>query len=107
MGACSEDLLSRLFCLCASTGDIKQNSSSSDDKVKATIFSGKGAAFATLFSLPTSGSGSTVGTGFLIHRNLLLTNHSNLPSVTVAESTIVRIGFGRVSARLVPQRSIH
>ncbi|KAF3337211.1 hypothetical protein FCM35_KLT17798 [Carex littledalei] len=103
MGACSEELLSRLFCLCASTGDIKHNSSSSDDKVKATIFSSKGAAFATLFSLSTTGSGS-VGTGFLIHRNLLLSTHSNLPSATVAESAIVQIGFGRVSARLVPQR---
>ncbi|KAJ4748555.1 Expressed protein 1 [Rhynchospora pubera] len=102
MGVCSVQLLSRLFCLCASTGEVKHNSSS-DDKVKATIFSTKGAAFATLFSLPTTGSG-TVGTGFLIHRNLLLTTHSNLPSTTVAESAIVRIGFGRVSARLVPQR---
>ncbi|KAK2360495.1 hypothetical protein QL285_085759 [Trifolium repens] len=43
------------------------------------------------------------GTGFLIHRNLLLTTHANLPSVVAAGSSEIRLHNG-VAATLVPQR---
>ncbi|MCI29929.1 hypothetical protein A2U01_0051138, partial [Trifolium medium] len=42
------------------------------------------------------------GTGFLIHRNLLLTTHANLPSVVAAGSSEIRLHNG-VAATLVPQ----
>ncbi|OMO86909.1 hypothetical protein CCACVL1_09395 [Corchorus capsularis] len=43
------------------------------------------------------------GTGFLIHRNLLLTTHVNLPSVAAAESSEIRLHNG-FTATLVPHR---
>ncbi|KAK9944768.1 hypothetical protein M0R45_010318 [Rubus argutus] len=50
---------------------------SKSEKMKAAIFSSKAPALAWI-----SGAGNGIsGTGFLIHRNLLLTTHVNLPSV--------------------------
>ncbi|KAL0389210.1 UNVERIFIED_CONTAM: hypothetical protein Scaly_0278100 [Sesamum calycinum] len=43
------------------------------------------------------------GTGFLIHRNLLLTTHANLPSVAAAEAAEIRLHNG-LSASLFPHR---
>ncbi|XP_078434724.1 uncharacterized protein LOC144705776 [Wolffia australiana] len=65
------------------------------ERVKTGILSGKGAAMAAV---------SGDGTGFLIHRNLLLTTHATLPSSAAAEAADVKINCGRVSARLVPHR---
>lgn len=53
-------------------------------------------------STPASSSGAT-GTGFLIHRNLLLTTHGKLPSVNAAETAEIRLQNG-VPATLVPHR---
>ncbi|KAL5992094.1 hypothetical protein ACLOJK_013008 [Asimina triloba] len=61
------------------------------ERMKGSIFSSKGPAMATV-------SG---GTGFLIHRNLLLTTHVNLPSLVAAEAAHVRL-HDRIAARLVP-----
>lgn len=62
--------------------------------MKASIFCSRASAMAVV-------SG---GTGFLIHRNLLLTTHVNLPSVAAAEAAAdVRL-HDRVAARLVPHR---
>ncbi|GLT24929.1 hypothetical protein SLA2020_000910 [Shorea laevis] len=72
---------------------------SKTERMKAAIFSGKGPALARI-----SGAGSGIsGTGFLIHRNLLLTTHVNLPSVAAAESAEIRLQNG-VGATLVPHR---
>lgn len=72
---------------------------SKTEKMKAAIFSGKGPAMVMI-----SGAGKGIsGTGFLIHRNLLLTTHANLSSVTAAESAEIRLQNG-VSATLVPHR---
>lgn len=62
--------------------------------MKASIFSGKGPAMARI---------GASGTGFLIHRNLLLTTHVNLPSVAAAESAEIRLQNG-VAASLFPHR---
>ncbi|XP_015892317.3 uncharacterized protein LOC107426605 [Ziziphus jujuba] len=67
---------------------------SKSERMKAAIFSGKATAMARI-------SGS--GTGFLIHRNLLLTTHVNLPSIAAAESSEIRLQNG-VAASLVPHR---
>ncbi|KAF2292587.1 hypothetical protein GH714_025790 [Hevea brasiliensis] len=69
------------------------------ERMQANIFSGKGPAMATI---SCSGNG-TSGTGFLIHRNLLLTSHVNIPSVAAAESSEIRLQNG-VAASLVPHR---
>lgn len=69
---------------------------SKSERMKASIFSGKGPAMASIF-----GAGS--GTGFLIHRHLLLTTHANLPSVASAEGSEIRLQDG-VTASLVPHR---
>ncbi|XP_073098499.1 uncharacterized protein [Elaeis guineensis] len=72
------------------------------ERVKDSIFATKGPAFA---AISTGGGGAGCGgTGFLIHRNLLLTTHANLPSVAAAEAAEVRLCHGRLSARLVPHR---
>lgn len=72
---------------------------SKSERMKAAIFSGKAPAMAR-----TSGAGNEIsGTGFLIHRNLLLTTHANLPSVAAAESSEIRLQNG-VAASLVPHR---
>ncbi|GKV33948.1 hypothetical protein SLEP1_g42382 [Rubroshorea leprosula] len=68
-------------------------------RMKAAIFSGKATALASI-----SGTTNRIhGTGFLIHRNLLLTTHVNLPSVAAAESAEIRLQNG-VGATLVPHR---
>ncbi|MQL84712.1 hypothetical protein Taro_017222 [Colocasia esculenta] len=77
------------WCFCSGGGR--------SERVKASIFSGKGPAMAWL---PGG------GTGFLIHRGLLLTTHVSLPSVAAAEAAEIQIHQGRVSARLVPHRSV-
>ncbi|KAF3435948.1 hypothetical protein FNV43_RR23040 [Rhamnella rubrinervis] len=72
---------------------------SKSERMKAAIFSGKAPAMARI-----SGAGNEIlGTGFLIHRNLLLTTHVNLPSVAAAESSEIRLQNG-VAANLVPHR---
>ncbi|KAH0639703.1 hypothetical protein KY285_036289 [Solanum tuberosum] len=62
--------------------------------MKASIFSTKGPAMVHI-------AGSV--TGFLIHRNLLLTTHAILPSVAVAEAAEIRLQNG-VAACLFPHR---
>ncbi|KAK7304522.1 hypothetical protein VNO77_42403 [Canavalia gladiata] len=76
------------WCFCKGT--------SKSEKMKAAIFSGKGQAMATI-----SASSNTVG--FLIHRNLLLTTHTNLLSATAADTAEIRLHNG-FAATLVPQR---
>lgn len=75
------------WCFCAGGGK--------SERVKRSIFSGKSPAMAAI---------SGGGTGFLIHRNLLLTTHANIPSVGAAEAAEVRVHRGRVLAHLVPHR---
>lgn len=67
--------------------------------MKAAIFSGKGLAMARI----SVAASAVSGTGFLIHRNLLLTTHVNLPSVAAAETAEIRLQNG-VAAALVPHR---
>ncbi|EOX93865.1 hypothetical protein QUC31_004326 [Theobroma cacao] len=73
---------------------------SKTERMKGTIFSSKAPAMAGITGTSVSGIS---GTGFLIHRNLLLTTHVNLPSVAAAESSEIRLQNG-VSASLVPHR---
>ncbi|KAH7684952.1 Peptidase S1 PA clan protein [Dioscorea alata] len=80
------------WCLCAGGGK--------SERIKGAIFSGKGPALAAISSVPGGGC----GTGFLIHRGLLLTTHANIPTVAAAEAVEIRLHHGRVSARLVPHR---
>ncbi|PHT46836.1 hypothetical protein CQW23_15994 [Capsicum baccatum] len=70
------------------------NGGGKSQKMKATIFSGKGPAMAHR---------AVSGIGFLIHRNLLLTTHVVLPSVAAAEAAEIRLQNG-VAARLFPHR---
>lgn len=69
------------------------------ERMKAAIFSGKSLAMARI-SVAANG---VPGTGFLIHRNLLLTTHVNLPSAAAAETAEIRLQNG-VSATLAPHR---
>ncbi|OIW17655.1 hypothetical protein TanjilG_29005 [Lupinus angustifolius] len=69
------------------------------ERTKASIFSSKAQSMATISNSSTSLSGS----GFLIHRNLLLTTHVNLPSTAAADTSDIRLRDG-VAATLVPQR---
>ncbi|XP_058093350.1 uncharacterized protein LOC131239588 [Magnolia sinica] len=78
-------VLKESWCFCSGSGR--------SERMKGNIFSSKGPAMAAI-------SG---GTGFLIHRNLLLTTHINLPSVAAAEAADVRLQ-DHVAARLVPHR---
>ncbi|XP_062077971.1 uncharacterized protein LOC133782652 [Humulus lupulus] len=72
---------------------------SKSERMKGAIFSGKAPAMARI-----SGAGNEIsGTGFLIHRNLLLTTHVNIPSVTAAESAEIWLQNG-VASNLVPHR---
>ncbi|XP_057549127.1 uncharacterized protein LOC130827424 [Amaranthus tricolor] len=96
-------VLSESWCFC--------NGGGKSERLKAAIFSSKSSAIAKL-SIPSaySASGRSVGgnveasgTGFLIHKNLLLTTHVNLPSVNAAESAEIRLQNG-VPATLVPHR---
>ncbi|CAN4101321.1 unnamed protein product [Withania somnifera] len=70
------------------------NGGAKAEKMKATIFSGKGPAMAHI---------GVSGTGFLIHRNLLLTTHVVLPSAAAAEAAEIRLQNG-VAASLYPHR---
>ncbi|KAL4366436.1 hypothetical protein GQ457_05G003890 [Hibiscus cannabinus] len=73
---------------------------SKSERMKGTIFSNKAPAMARI----TGASGDRIPvSGFLIHRNLLLTTHVNLPSVAAAESSEIRLQNG-VAATLVPHR---
>ncbi|KAK1271820.1 hypothetical protein QJS04_geneDACA012708 [Acorus gramineus] len=70
---------------------------SRSERLKGAIFGSKAPAMARI-------SG---GTGFLIHRNLLLTTHANLPTVAAAETADVRMHGNKVSStspKLVPHR---
>ncbi|KAG5586581.1 hypothetical protein H5410_047015 [Solanum commersonii] len=70
------------------------NGGGKSERMKASIFSTKGSAMVHI-------AGSV--TGFLIHRNLLLTTHAILPSVAVAEAAEIRLQNG-VAACLFPHR---
>ncbi|GAB4830252.1 hypothetical protein Ancab_019892 [Ancistrocladus abbreviatus] len=77
-------------------------------RLKSSIFSTKSPAIARLSSSSSAsagngGGGEVSGAGFLIHRNLLLTTHVNLPSVAAAEATEIQFQNG-VAAVLVPHR---
>ncbi|KAL7113709.1 hypothetical protein ACP275_04G077100 [Erythranthe tilingii] len=79
-------VLGESWCFC--------NGGGKSERMKAAIFSGKAPAMARI---------NAGGTGFLIHRNLLLTTHANLPSVAAAESAQIRLHNG-LSATLFPHR---
>ncbi|KAF5464115.1 hypothetical protein F2P56_014222 [Juglans regia] len=79
-------VLSESWCFCKGVGK--------SERMRAAIFSSKASAMAGI---------SGTGTGFLIHRNLLLTTHANIPSVAAAESSEIRLQ-NSVSAILVPHR---
>ncbi|GAV70726.1 hypothetical protein CFOL_v3_14224 [Cephalotus follicularis] len=68
---------------------------SRSERMKAGIFTGKGPAMARISGIS--------GAGFLIHRNLLLTTHVNIPSVAAAENSEIRLQNG-VAATLFPHR---
>ncbi|XP_047943922.1 uncharacterized protein LOC125190621 [Salvia hispanica] len=70
------------------------NGGGKSERLKGAIFSGKAPAMARI---------NGAATGFLIHRNLLLTTHANLPSVTAAEAAEIRLHNG-LSATLFPHR---
>ncbi|KAM7264996.1 hypothetical protein ACFE04_002679 [Oxalis oulophora] len=70
---------------------------SKSDKLKASIFNTKSSALASI-------SSSTIATAFLIHRNLLLTTHVNIPSVSAAvDISEIRLHNG-LTASLFPHR---
>lgn len=81
------------WCFCAGGGDDGGRS----ERVKAAIFSARASALAAV-------KGQGRGTGLLIHRNLLLTTHGNLPSAAAAEDGEAVLGHGRLVARLEPHR---
>ena len=83
------------WCFCSGGGDDGGRS----ERVKAAIFSARSPALAEV-----NGLGSDSGSGLLIHRNLLLTTHGNLPSAGAAEDAEARLGHGRLVARLEPHR---
>ncbi|XP_059296392.1 uncharacterized protein LOC132049548 [Lycium ferocissimum] len=70
------------------------NGGGKSERMKASIFNSKGCAMVHI---------GVSGTGFLIHRNLLLTTHVILPSVAVAEAAQIRLQNG-VVACLFPHR---
>ncbi|XP_065031320.1 uncharacterized protein LOC135653354 [Musa acuminata AAA Group] len=84
------------WCFCSGVGR--------SERVKDGIVSSKGPALAAISVAEGGSGGGGLGTGFLIHRNLLLTTHANLPSAPVAEAAEIRLCHGRLPARLVPQR---
>ncbi|PIN17487.1 hypothetical protein CDL12_09851 [Handroanthus impetiginosus] len=79
-------ILGESWCFC--------NGGGKSERMKAGIFSGKAPAMARI---------NGRGTGFLIHRHLLLTTHANLPSVVAAEAAEIRLHNG-LSASLFPHR---
>ncbi|KAK3124003.1 hypothetical protein QOZ80_8AG0639170 [Eleusine coracana subsp. coracana] len=72
------------------------------ERIKSSLLAAKGAAVAAV-SFPNEGGGKG-GSGFLIHRALLLTTHGTIPSASAASAAEVRLSRGRLLARLVPQR---
>ncbi|KAL6506304.1 hypothetical protein OROGR_024485 [Orobanche gracilis] len=70
-------ILGESWCFC--------NGGGKSERMKATIFSGNAPAMARI---------NSSGTGFLIHRNLLLTSHANLPSVAAVEAAEIRLHNG-------------
>lgn len=85
-------VLGESWCFCSGGGK--------SERIKAAIFSGKGQAMARIAGV---GAGGISSTGFLIHRNLLLTSHVNLPSVAAAEAVEICLQNG-VTASLYPHR---
>lgn len=71
------------------------NGGGKSERMKASIFTTKGPAMAHI---------AASGTGFLIHRNLLLTTHLILPSVAAAEAAEIQLQNG-VASSLFPHRS--
>ncbi|XP_076909925.1 uncharacterized protein LOC143567370 [Bidens hawaiensis] len=63
------------------------------ERTKSAIFSGKAPSMARI----------NTGTGFLIHRNLLLTTHAVIPSLAAAEAAEIRLQNG-AQVSLFPQR---
>ncbi|KAK9733950.1 hypothetical protein RND81_04G103100 [Saponaria officinalis] len=93
-------VISESWCFC--------NGGGKTERLKASIFSTKSCEMARISSTSSSSnsglsSNEAYGTGFLIHRNLLLTTHGNLASVSAAESAEICLQNG-VSATLVPHR---
>lgn len=76
------------WCFCKGVGK--------SEKMKGAIFTSKSSAIAHV-------GGALSGTGFLIHRNLLVTTHGNLNSVSSAEASEIRLRDG-VAASLFPHR---
>ncbi|KAJ8558262.1 hypothetical protein K7X08_005028 [Anisodus acutangulus] len=70
------------------------NGGGKSERMKASIFTTKGPAMVHI---------GASGTGFLIHRNLLLTTHVILPSVAVAEAAGIHLQNG-VASCLFPHR---
>ncbi|KAK4800881.1 hypothetical protein SAY86_021368 [Trapa natans] len=79
-------LLSESICFCKGLGK--------SERMKGAIFTTKSPAMAQICG---------AGTGFLIHRNLLLTTHANLPSTSAAESAEIQLQ-NVASATLFPHR---
>ncbi|XP_043707840.1 uncharacterized protein LOC122657125 [Telopea speciosissima] len=73
------------WCFCSGGGK--------SERMKGSIFCNKGAAMSRVGG----------GTGFLIHRNLFLTTHVNLPSVSAADGLEIRLQ-DRIAAKLFPHR---
>ncbi|KAL8261999.1 hypothetical protein R6Q59_026048 [Mikania micrantha] len=78
-------VLTESWCFC--------NGVCKSEKTKSAIFSTKGPSMARI----------STGTGFLIHRNLLLTTHAILPSVAAAEAAEIHLQNG-ARASLFPHR---
>ncbi|KAL6564985.1 hypothetical protein OROMI_016435 [Orobanche minor] len=79
-------ILGESWCFC--------NGGGKSERMKVTIFSGNSPAMARI---------NCGCTGFLIHRNLLLTSHANLPSVAAVEAADIQLHNG-LSATLFPHR---
>nr|XP_043636880.1 uncharacterized protein LOC122607875 [Erigeron canadensis] len=82
-------MLSESLCFC--------NGICKSEKTKSSIFSGKAPSMVRI------SSGTGVGTGSLIHKNLLLTTHTVLPSLSAAEAADIHLQNGAV-ASLSPHR---
>nr|GEU78140.1 trypsin-like cysteine/serine peptidase domain-containing protein [Tanacetum cinerariifolium] len=85
-------VLSESWCFC--------NGGGKSERTKGSVYVNKGSAMAKISS---SNGGLFCGTGFLIHRNLLLTTHGVLPSVASVEAAVIEVQNG-VGASLFPHR---